>query len=92
MKNPLKRWKLSTVDLKAQQMWDEFTDYKNKMFLSTHSGKSPWVIVKGNHKPTARIEAMRYLLSRMEYPDKGKAKVSFEGNPEIINVFDSSMI
>lgn len=92
MKNPLKRWKLSTVDLKAQQMWDEFTDYKNKMFLSTHSEKSPWVIVKGNHKPTARIEAMRYLLSRMDYPDKEKAKVSFETNPEIINIFNTSMI
>lgn len=90
--NPLKMWKLSTVDLKAQQMWDEFTSYKNEMFLHTHREDNPWVIVKGNDKPVARIEAMRYVLARMDYPEKSGAKVSFEVNPEIISVFDSSAI
>lgn len=92
IQNPLKMWKLSTVDLKAQQMWDEFTNFKNEMFLHTHSAENPWVIVKGNHKPTARIEAMRYLLARLDYPEKSQAKVSFEPNPEIINVFDPSTV
>lgn len=90
--NPLKVWKLSTVDLKAQQMWDEFTWYKNQMFLQTHRPDNPWVIVKGNEKPVARMEAMRYVLARMDYPEKSQARLSFEPNPEIINIFDPSMI
>lgn len=92
MKNPLKRWKLSTVDLKAQQMWDDFTSYKNKMFLSTHTINSPWVIIKGNNKAVARTESIRYVLSKIEYPEKKKAKVSFESDPEILREFDPSMI
>ncbi len=92
IKNPLKMWKLSTVDLKAQQMWDEFTEYKNQMFLHTHRPENPWVIVKGNNKQVARMEAMRYVLKQMDYPEKSKAKVSFEPNPEIIRVFDESMV
>lgn len=92
IKNPLKMWKLSTVDLKAQQMWDEFTEYKNQMFLHTHRPDNPWVIVKGNNKQVARMEAMRYVLKHMDYADKPGAKVSFEPNPEIIRVFDVSMI
>lgn len=88
MKNPLKRWKLSTVDLKAQQMWDEYTWYKNQMFLHTHKEQSPWVIIKGNNKATARIEAMRYVLSRIDYPEKRKAKVDFQPNQEILTLFD----
>jgi polyphosphate kinase 2 len=92
IKNPLKMWKLSTVDLKAQQMWDEFTEYKNQMFLHTHSPENPWVIVKGNNKQVARMEAMRYVLKQLDYPEKPKAKVSFEPNPQTIRVFDVSMI
>jgi len=90
--NPLKLWKLSTVDLKAQQMWDEFTAYKNNMFLNTHSAENPWVIVKGDNKQVARIEAMRYVLAQMDYPDKNAATVSFLTDPQIIKVFDPSMI
>ena len=88
IKNPLKRWKLSTVDLKAQQMWDEYTEYKNRMFLSTHTEKSPWVIVSGNNKSVARMEAMRYVLSKIDYPEKRKSKISFIPNPDIIKIFD----
>lgn len=92
IKNPLKMWKLSTVDLKAQQMWDEFTNYKNQMFLHTHKPGSPWVIVKGDNKPVARLEAMRYVLAQMEYPEKKDAGVSFEPNSGIIRLFEPSMI
>lgn len=92
IKNPLKRWKLSTVDLKAQQMWDEYTNYKNQMFLATHTENSPWVIVKGNNKAVARMEAMRYFLSVIDYPEKKKSKASFDVNREIVVPFDPSMI
>lgn len=92
MKNPLKRWKLSTVDLKAQQMWDEYTEYKNRMFMTTHNENNPWVIIKGNNKAVARTEAMRYVLSLIDYPEKKKSKVSFNCDTEILRKFDPSMI
>jgi hypothetical protein len=62
------------------------------MFLHTHSPENPWVIVKGNNKQVARMEAMRYVLKQLDYPEKPKAKVSFEPNPQTIRVFDVSMI
>ncbi len=88
IKNPLKRWKLSTVDLKAQQMWDEYTEYKNRMFAATHTDKSPWVIVRGNNKSVARMEAMRYVLSCIDYPEKKKSKISFTPDPDIISLYN----
>lgn len=90
MTNPLKMWKLSTIDLKAQQMWDEFTEYKNKMFEATHTENNPWVIVKGNDKAIARTEAMRYVLNRIDYAGKEESTISFKLNPEIIRLYDGT--
>jgi polyphosphate kinase 2 (PPK2 family) len=86
-KNPLKQWKLSTIDMQAQKMWEDFTSYKEKMFDKTHTDDSPWVIIKGNNKQTARIEAMRYVLSQINYTDKSDKEISFKINPEIIQIY-----
>ncbi|SHJ70199.1 polyphosphate kinase 2, PA0141 family [Malonomonas rubra DSM 5091] len=69
--NPLKQWKLSTVDAKAQEKWQEYTLYKEMMFSKTSTPKNPWVVIKGNDKDMARLEAMRYVLSKVNYSDKG---------------------
>ena len=50
--NPLKRWKYSPVDEKGQEMWDDYTMYKDRMFGGTHTTYSPWIIVKANDKKT----------------------------------------
>ena len=47
---PIKQWKISPVDMKATEMWDDFTRYKEAMFSRTHTTYSPWVIVKSNNK------------------------------------------
>ena len=61
--NPLKRWKFSPVDKKGQELWDTYTHYKDEMYSKTHTTYCPWMIIKTNHKKTARLEAMRYVLS-----------------------------
>ena len=61
--NPLKQWKISPVDDKAQENWDLYTMYKEEMFSKTHTSYSPWVIVKANSKMKARLEAIRHVLN-----------------------------
>ncbi|MDX1665905.1 MAG: polyphosphate kinase 2 [Saprospiraceae bacterium] len=70
LSNPLKRWKVSPVDMLAQEKWDEFTHYKSQMYRRTHSSWCPWIIVRGNDKEGARMNAIRYVLSRFDYQDK----------------------
>ena len=68
--DPLKRWKMSPVDEKAQQLWNEYTEYKEAMFRQTHTEKNPWVIIKANRKNKARIEAMQHLLDHIPYQNE----------------------
>jgi polyphosphate kinase 2 len=82
--NPLKEWKFSPVDLKGQELWDKFTEYKEVMFTETHTSYSPWVIVETNNKEEARLESLRYVLSRFKYPGKGKTKVNLKNDPNVV--------
>ncbi len=84
MDNPLKRWKFSPVDKKGQELWDKYTKYKEQMFSKTHNSFCPWVIVKTNDKQTARLECMRYVLSRIEYEGKDDSKISLIPDPNVI--------
>jgi polyphosphate kinase 2 len=84
-RNPLKQWKLSAIDKKAQKMWDKITKYKEEMFSKTHTTYSPWIIVNSNNKKMARLESIRYLLSQIDYPGKEKAPVSLHPDPEIVS-------
>lgn len=65
--SPLKRWKMTPVDERAQELWDEYTDYKHKMFELTNTDLSPWVIINANRKTEARIEALQYILDNIPY-------------------------
>ncbi|MFN3343395.1 MAG: polyphosphate kinase 2 [Flavobacteriales bacterium] len=87
--NPLKTWKLSTVDIEAQRKWHEFTRYKEIMFEKTHRDSSPWVIINGNHKPKARMEAIRYVISLFEYDDKDKS-INFKCDPNWLAIYDGN--
>ena len=83
-KNPLKQWKLSPLDGRAQELWDHYTRYKETVFSRTHTSFSPWIIVQANDKRKARLESIRYLLSLMDYAGKDKAEVSVSPDPNII--------
>ena len=84
--NPLKKWKLSTVDIQAQLKWNEFTQYKNKMFDSTSWDGAPWISLKGNNKKKARLEAMKYVLSKLDYSVKGETGIDLIPDDSIVTV------
>lgn len=69
-RNPLKQYKLSPVDQFSQQLWDKYTLAEYHNFSRTHSLHAPWTIVHSDDKKKARINAIKYLLSQYEYPDK----------------------
>jgi polyphosphate kinase len=85
--NPLKQWKLSPLDGKAQELWDSYTKYKEVMFSRTHTSFSPWMIVKANNKRRARLESMRYVLSAIDYAGKDSARISLFPDPNVITRF-----
>lgn len=84
LKNPLKQWKFSPVDKMGQALWDDYTFYKEQMFTKTHTDFSPWIIVKTNDKKTARLESMRYLLSKFDYTKRKKISSLIQPDPNII--------
>ena len=71
--DPVKQWKLSPMDLASLDKWEAYTAAKEQMFRSTHTSLAPWTVVKSNDKRRGRIESMRYVLSRFDYPGKAEA-------------------
>ena len=65
--SPLKKWKITPVDKRAQELWDEYTRYKRKMFKLTDTEQVPWTIIDANKKTQARIEALEYILDNIPY-------------------------
>ena len=72
--SPLIFWKFSENDLKIADRWDAFTFYKNQMFATTSSEKSPWVVINANTKMVASLNSLRYILEKFEYPEKNIPK------------------
>jgi polyphosphate kinase len=77
--DPVKRWKLSPIDLASLDKWDEYTKAKESMFFYTDLADAPWTVVKSNDKKRARLEAMRYVLSRVPYEGRDESVV---GRPD----------
>ena len=73
--DPLKQWKVSDVDLKSKDKWEEYTEAKEAMFLLTHSDCAPWTIIKSDDKKRARVNAMRHVLHTLDYEDKDETVV-----------------
>ncbi len=69
-KDPLKQWKLSPIDLASLDKWEDYTKAKEAMFFYTDTADAPWTVIKSDDKKRARINAMRYLLSKADYPNK----------------------
>ncbi|MHA7880521.1 MAG: polyphosphate kinase 2 [Saccharospirillum sp.] len=68
--HPLKQWKLSPIDRASLDKWDEYTKAKEAMFFQTDTSEAPWVVIKSDCKKRARLNAMRYVLSQFNYPNK----------------------
>ena len=70
----LKYWKISPNDWKAQKKWQILTTFKEVMFNKTSTRESPWVIINSDNKMIGRLNAMRYVLSSIEYDGKENLK------------------
>jgi polyphosphate kinase 2 len=68
--DPVKVWKLSPVDLKALEKWDEYTAARNEMFIATDTPDTPWTVIRANDKKRARIAAIQSVLWPIAYKDK----------------------
>ena len=73
--DPLKQWKLSPLDLKALDKWDEYSAAKEAMFFYTDTADAPWIVVKSDDKKRARINCMRHFLYNLDYPEKDEEVV-----------------
>lgn len=83
-KSPLKYWKFSPNDAKVLDKWEIIGNFKRQMFQQTSSRLSPWVIINSNDKKIGRLNAMRYVLSVVNYDDKNKEMINYY--PEVVNI------
>ncbi|MBH0120237.1 polyphosphate kinase 2 [Rhodococcus sp. CX] len=81
--DPVRRWKLSNMDLESLDKWDRYTAAKEEMFRRTDTDHAPWTTIKSNDKKRARINAMRHFLNRFDYDDKDR-QVVFDPDPKIV--------
>lgn len=81
-KDPLKQWKISPIDQKAQRMWDAYSDARDTMLKKTSSSDAPWTVVSANDKRLAHLNLIANLLSRVDYPNKDKKILKID--PKIV--------
>lgn len=79
----LRQWKLSEIDVQAQEYWDDFTERKYEMLRRSHTPATPWTIIRSGLKHSARLNAMRVILDAVDYEDR---------NLEIDHVPDPSIV
>lgn len=84
-KSPLKYWKYSPNDSKMQDLWDRFTEFKEKLFDKTSTLNNPWVVIDAQDKRVSGLNAIRYILQNIPYEGKNK-KVLEREYPEVIAV------
>jgi polyphosphate kinase 2 len=81
--DPVRRWKLSPMDLESLDKWDEYTEAKEEMFLRTDTDHAPWHTIKSNDKKRARVNALRLFLSLVEYDGKDE-QVVLQPDPALV--------
>jgi polyphosphate kinase 2 len=69
MRNPIKRWKLSPMDLEARKYWVEYSRAKDAMLQHTDRKQTPWYIVNADNKKRARLNCIAHLLHQIPYKD-----------------------
>jgi len=81
--DPLKHWKLSPIDIKSLDRWEDYTEAKKAMFFHTDTADAPWTVIKSDDKKRARINCMRHFLHVLPYPDK---------NPKVASEPDGALV
>ena len=81
--DPLRQWKLSEIDVQAQDRWDDFTETKYNMIKQTHSHNAPWTVIRSNDKQQARLEALKVIVNSINYEGRDE-NLNYALNPEIV--------
>lgn len=81
--DPLRSWKLSEVDVQAQELWQEFTERKYHMLRQTHTLSCPWTIIRSNDKQQARLNAIKVVLNAVDYHHRDP-ELDFTPDPDIV--------
>ena len=81
--DPLRQWKLSEIDMQAQEHWDEFTDMKFRMLKRSSTTDAPWTIIRSESKPDARLNAMRVILNAVNYENRNTS-LDFVPDPAVV--------
>lgn len=81
--DPLRQWKLSEVDIQAQDHWDEFTNAKYEMLKRSHTSAAPWIIVRSNDKTAARLNVLKVILNSVPYADVNP-DLDFIPDPDVV--------
>jgi polyphosphate kinase 2 len=83
MKDPLKQYKISPVDLEAQKKWDDYTVRKFQMLNETNRTISPWTVIRSDNKKKARLNCIKHILSKVVYDDKISPE-ELQVDPEVV--------
>jgi polyphosphate kinase 2 (PPK2 family) len=67
--DPLRRWKLSPMDLESRARWVDYSRAKDEMFLHTHTPEAPWYTVEADDKRRARLNCIAHVLESIPYED-----------------------
>jgi polyphosphate kinase len=81
--DPVRRWKLSTMDLESVYRWEDYSRAKDEMMVHTDTPVSPWYVVESDVKKHARLNMMHHLLSSIEYHDVEEPKVDLPERPVV---------
>jgi polyphosphate kinase len=81
--DPLRQWKLSEVDMQAQDKWDEFTEMKYRMLKRTSTVVAPWTIIRSGNKHLARLNAMKVILNSVPYENRNP-DLDFAPDPDVV--------
>lgn len=87
-RDPLKQWKLSWIDVEGLKRWDAYSQAIQETLYRSQSSHAPWTVVRSDDKKRARLEAIRHVLTTVDYENKdveaiGKADTSICGGPDI---------
>lgn len=88
--DPLKQWKLSPIDVKGLEKWDEYSAAISETFARSHSAEAPWTVVRSDDKRRARLAVIRRVLAGIDYDNKDRSRTGAPdpkicGGPEIWN-------
>jgi polyphosphate kinase 2 len=86
--DPLKQYKLSPVDRKAQELWDKYSMAKYSMLIASHNPSAPWTIIRSDDKKTARLNALKHILNQINYENEIKGDLLIEDKSVVIDGYD----